>query len=495
MDRAWVTTRPLHMAMLAVAAALLLGACSGDEPAAEWGAPAESFFADWERAWASADPYDIVRFYDADLTVGLAQDYRTLTLSAGYRGTAVSGEGRSWLAAWVDKQYEPRQRSLNQLYLGDSVAVAMVTVDELETAAAVNLGMGDSSIVAHTDLRWRDAHLPGGVPDDRLAWLDELAAVYIAGWTTGHPDLESRYADEASVWGFPAQSLTLETALSTLTYRDAAIATLSTGERRGPAVFVGPNSAAIGLEATLADGCAAQLMVHLTLDGQTISSEERLPTADTVRRCFGDEAPGDGWWNSLTIPVPVDQQVTGSVVTGDGESITIVNGTPELESLLEWGLDRFALSGLATPRLASVTFGPIPACASAPGRVTETQDDSLDLVLCTDVYAACLPDRASCTEFRSSDQLALLHELGHAWLIDNVDDQIQAEFLAVHGLSFWRDAAAPWHQRGVERAAETIAWGMLEERIELVRISNPPCTDIATGYELLTGTVSPHQCG
>lgn len=235
-------------------------------------------------------------------------------------------------------------------------------------------------------------------------------------------------------------------------------------------------------------------MVLLTLQDQLITNEQRLITTDSVRRCYGDVAPRAGWWNTLSIPVAINEQVSGSVIASDGSEITIVNGTAELERLLEWGLDRFAAVDLALPRLASVTFAPVPACGLAPGLVTEAERAESDLVLCTDAYAACLPDRATCTEFRATDQLGLLHELGHAWLVDNIDDQAQNDFMAFNGLSSWRGGDLPWHRRGAEQAAEIMAWGLMDEPIKLLRIGDPPCADIAAGYTLLTGNASPHGC-
>ena len=372
----------------------------------------------------------------------------------------------------------------------------MVTVEEPATALAVAMAIGEGSIVAATDMRWRDSHLPGGTPDDRLRWLDDLVEAYGAGWAAGDQNVRSIYAAEAVVEAFGSQPLALDAALSAddLQYREAALRVLEPGELVGSALFVGPDSAAIGLEATLHDGCQVQSMVLLTLRDQQITREQRLLTADSVRRCYGDDAPVEGWWNSLSVPPPVDEQVSSVVTANDGTEISIVNGTPELERLIEWGLSRYEAVGLTPPSLASVTFAPVPACASSAGRLVETGLDSPDLILCTDAYRACEPDRASCTDFRASDRLGMLHELGHAWLLDNVGESTQSEFLAVNDLASWRNSADAWHRRGVEQAAEVMAWGLLEQPIALLRIGDPPCESVAAGFEVLTGSEAPHEC-
>jgi hypothetical protein len=89
----------------------------------------------------------------------------------------------------------------------------------------------------------------------------------------------------------------------------------------------------------------------------------------------------------------------------------------------------------------------------------------------------------------------MLHELGHAWLLDNLSEAVQSEFLALNDLSSRGDSAEPWHRRSAEQAAENIAWGLLEQPIRLLRIGDPPCEKVAAGFELLTGSVSPHRCG
>ena len=111
----------LWLALCAVA--LIAAACSDPSGDDEWGAASEAFFAEWSDAWAGSDSYDIVRFYGADVAVGLAQDYRTLSLNAGNRATAVSGEGRAWLVKWIEDQWEAKERSLEGVFVGADVGV------------------------------------------------------------------------------------------------------------------------------------------------------------------------------------------------------------------------------------------------------------------------------------------------------------------------------------------------------------------------------------
>jgi hypothetical protein len=437
------------------ATVLMLAGCGADDPEVAWGTDAESFFAAWSDSWAVADPYDVVRYYDPDVAVILAEDYRSLSLNAGYLGTSLGGDGRLWLADWIDAQFEPRKRQLEGLYLGDSEALTVTLIPEVNTAMAVALKLGDGLITEYTDLRWRSAHLAGGAPDPRLGWLDDLVAGYLADRPDG----------------------------------DFSITTLVVGDRTGPAVFVGPGQAAFVIATTAIDDCRAEFMVSLSLDERVIVGERLLPTVETVRSCFDGTAPAG--WDDLAIPPGVGEQITG-VLAGTG--IEIFNGNADLEKLLQWGLDRFADSGLTTPRLRSATFAPVPTCALAPGVVIDGGEGGAALTLCTDAHQACLPDRETCSDFRAADRLGMLHELSHAWLLENLDTTGEAAFLDLNGLTAWLEGEPSWHLRGAEQAAETLAWGLLEEPIRLVRIGDPACARTAAGYELLTGLPSPHNC-
>ena len=467
--------------------ALLAGACSSEPADEAWGAPAERYFGEWSTAWERSDAFDIVRFYDTDVAVGLAQDYRSLSLVAAYRGTAVSGTGRAWLVDWIIAQYEPRERSLVDTFVGSGTAVTVSTIGEIEGAVAVTMDLRDGLITSYTDLRWRDAHLEGGRPDVRVAWVDELVDAHLATWSDSGSASGAVGPGAAVVW-FPEASV--EPALT-----GAAIAQVRTGERSGPAVFLGDGLVAYVAEGTL-EGCKASYLVRLSLDAEReVVAEERLPSVGSVRKCLAEDAPADGWWNDITIPQPVDQQVTGRVAVGSDLGITIINGVGELEQLLLWGLGQFEAAGLELPKLSSASFAPLSVCRDAPGVVIDSGDGGSDLVLCTDAYRVCRPDRESCTSFTTDGRLGMLHELAHAWLLANLDERAEADFLALRGLQHWASGAVPWHERGAEQAAEILAWGLMDEDIRLVRIGEPTCTEAAAAFAMLTGSQSLRDCG
>lgn len=83
----------------------------------------------------------------------------------------------------------------------------------------------------------------------------------------------------------------------------------------------------------------------------------------------------------------------------------------------------------------------------------------------------------------------ILHELAHAWERHHVADETRAAFIEHTDSTTWDDLDTPRERRGIEVAAETIAFGL----------SSKPLSDTAAitnrarleGYELLTGNPSP----
>ncbi|MCP3993542.1 MAG: hypothetical protein GY722_00550, partial [bacterium] len=407
-----------------------------------------------------------------------AQDYRSLSLNAGNVATTVGGSGRVWLVEWIEAQFVPKDRVLEGVFVGTDSALAVVSVPEANTAVGVQLTMSDSLIAAYSDLRWRDAHLDGGLPDARLNWVDDLVDRHVAAWP-GEP------GPGANIESFPGDDGG---------WSGGEVITLGPGERSGRAVFVSPDLAVYLLAASTGDGCEGKYAVILTLDSGDIVWERRMPSLETVRACLMESAPEDGWWNDIEVPPPVSEQVTGVIAERDGTEITVFNGSPELERLLVWGLERFEMAGLVRPQVLTASFAPLPVCAGVSGTVNDTIESGSDLVLCTDAHRACLPDREACTEFRVGDRLGMLHELSHIWLLDNLDADTEAAFLESRGLDVWISGSVAWHERGAEQAAEILAWGLMDEAMPLVRIGDPECEEVAEAYSVLTGSPVRQSC-
>jgi hypothetical protein len=129
-------------------------------------------------------------------------------------------------------------------------------------------------------------------------------------------------------------------------------------------------------------------------------------------------------------------------------------------------------------------------CDDALARTMIT-DGSGDLFFCFHVENAC--DDTDCTRFTRQTREAVLHELAHLWMNENLSETTRVRFSEHVGLDSWLDRSAQWHERAGEHAAEIIAWGLMDEAMQMVRIGDPPQDALEAGYRLLTGRQAPER--
>lgn len=118
------------------------------------------------------------------------------------------------------------------------------------------------------------------------------------------------------------------------------------------------------------------------------------------------------------------------------------------EKVVEWVVGRYALAGLQPPE-AEVRFHPfdpsLEECAGFAGYYTFTGlEHRIDI----------------CGIGERSRRRILLHELAHAWTYENLSESRRETFLAARELDVWNDPSVAWEERGVEHAAEIMAWGL-----------------------------------
>jgi hypothetical protein len=223
-----------------------------------------------------------------------------------------------------------------------------------------------------------------------------------------------------------------------------------------------------------------------------IVDETRYAHVPSVRRCHG--SAGDGWWTGFD--TASTQQFSLQSTTIAGRPVDIVNADPEQADLVRWLFERFATASLARPDVAAVWFPPSVDCRLAEG-IAKREDDrfhgSHTITLCftPDELVSGWPNQ------RWSDHAVHqgLHELAHVWMYDHLDEIDHLVFLRRVGLDTWRDPDAFWPERGVEVAAETIAWGLAGEgRAEYLIEPAPSCPELTARYELLTGAQPVTAC-
>ncbi len=156
-----------------------------------------------------------------------------------------------------------------------------------------------------------------------------------------------------------------------------------------------------------------------------------------------------------------------------------------MDSLLEWGLSRAVTADLPVPPVDSITFLRARTFCRTIGGLASTGDVTR-ITLCATPDDICLDE--ACLDWANRPRHLLLHELAHPWLHESVDEPTRAAFLEAVGLDNWSDPGDRWLERGVERAADTLAYGLAGEPVTLVPEIHGDCEDRDAGFRILTET-------
>lgn len=178
------------------------------------------------------------------------------------------------------------------------------------------------------------------------------------------------------------------------------------------------------------------------------------------------------------------RQPTGDLLAPSGRAIPTFNAEPEHRALVEWALARYQAAGLAEPPVLALVFPPSDQCRERAG-ATIDHPDGHTVHICLNAHEVCtVPDG---TTFDRRARLTVLHELAHAWERVGLDTATRTAFLELRDLDHWT-ANPQWSRRGTEQAAEIMAWGLLDEPVDLVKLPNRSCAELLDAYRLLTGT-------
>lgn len=247
---------------------------------------------------------------------------------------------------------------------------------------------------------------------------------------------------------------------------------------------MGPEELRLLVDVDDGTGCPGRMAVVLGLDGERVRWERRYHDIDAVRRCHAPTELQPGWWDDLDIPDPLYREHTGWLASGD-TTIEILNGSPELEAFVEWGLSRFDDAGLPLPSVASVTFVRAHTACYEVGGTARPSEAGAHITLCRSIDDLCLD--GTCRTWAPRHRQLLLHELAHPWLDEHVDRAGRTEFLDLVGLQQWWDPSDPWEERGVEWAADAIAYGLMDDPVEIAPELGTTCDERLVGFHLLTG--------
>jgi hypothetical protein len=185
----------------------------------------------------------------------------------------------------------------------------------------------------------------------------------------------------------------------------------------------------------------------------------------------------------LLIPV-----LTASAFTGGGaragsepapvvvaDAIRVFGADAEHQRLVGWALGRYEHAGLRVPPV-DVHFHH-PDTSGCYGHLGSELGGRIDI--CVVIVSEIGRD-------------AVLHEMGHAWVAENVPATVRGRFMRMRGLTAWNDQGVIWDDRAFEHAAETLAWA-LGHRYIAPGIPDHSPARLTAAFELLTGGLSlPH---
>ena len=150
---------------------------------------------------------------------------------------------------------------------------------------------------------------------------------------------------------------------------------------------------------------------------------------------------------------------------------TVTGGTDQQRELVDWALEQYENAGLDLPVL-QFDLSMDPATCKGNGGFFSSGSTPWRITLCTE------------------DRIVFLHEIGHAWSKHTLTPSEQAEYVEFQGLESWNDAETPWQARGSEDAANTLAWGLLDDPIKKMT-PDGPLAQRNEAFRLLTGFDSP----
>ena len=449
----------------------------------------------------------------------------------GFDGTgrpAIVQNDRDWIQipprfydGWDQADAGGSTEPVGPIYLSRKVGVQVSYIPDLKWYFADLSTVTSRGIVEMTDAMSIDAagRFCDVVPTD----LDALVDGYIGAWASGDPTtVGDLYAEGAVLRDSIADiSASGTTAIANLVAADPARGGLPGAvlpefpDDGGRAYFVnGPflhGAAAVDqlvlrLDVGPEGGCPGPVAVFLDLDKEKrITHEERFHRIDALRRCLPTDDRPAGWWDEAQIPETPNIRLTGWV-SAPTHDIAIWNGNALVDPIVEWARTRFASLGLPPPRPSSVTFLPPVEGDRWETFGLLTGSDAPDLGLPFTGPEAC-PD-GPC-RWSTAIRAATLHEFAHLWLTPkrysgrasydlprNWKSETRiTKFLSAHYLT-WHDPGLPWGQQGGERAAETIAWGLMDQPYTVdPRLGPLTCAQLTADFQTLTNTTpDPRAC-
>lgn len=154
--------------------------------------------------------------------------------------------------------------------------------------------------------------------------------------------------------------------------------------------------------------------------------------------------------------------------------VIVTGATVGETAMTEWAVARFNSAGLSLPTV-TVDFRSDEECGGAAGLYRHS------------AAAITICNRGG---HDNPPRHTLLHELAHAWSLHSMEESDIAGFLTDQGLRHWTNRDVMYWNRGAERVAEYITWGLQDSRDEDRSIWTyaKDCDDLGAGFSLITGS-------
>ena len=169
---------------------------------------------------------------------------------------------------------------------------------------------------------------------------------------------------------------------------------------------------------------------------------------------------------SITPTAPAGQDSSTTVAPVEQLETTIQAETTEQHDLVVWALGRFEQAGLELPVMTIVTHSDRDDCNGLNGFLSHADGGEFTIHSC-------------------GVDFTLLHELAHAWDIHTLDDETRAKFLEDAQATTW-DNPDHWHLAGGEHAANVVAWGLMNTRINQTRTRPFDFASMLKAFDVLT---------
>lgn len=190
-----------------------------------------------------------------------------------------------------------------------------------------------------------------------------------------------------------------------------------------------------------------------------------------------DERPVEVVGTHMTEPT---SRIDSSAQVAIGPNLGVAL-TQDEQDLVSWARHRFALVGLELPDVEVAFHDDKEPCRGQTGYFRGGRDHRLVDVCVKDLgtYASHL-----------QRQRTLVHELAHAWDHANLDSRRRAELLRTLDATDWYAPDQEWDERGVERFAETIVWGLYDQ-MRRPTLIDVPCRELHVDFISITSSSVP----